>query len=181
MEKGKIKALNFDLDTNVMKSLGVYPDGYRQLGKALHEAGFLHRQGSGYVSKGKLLNDDVNDIVESLTVKNPWLVKCVNKLDVTDVGKQHDLTKVVLAALPSKAGVKLKEKDDNSLVQQYKQTSAYKSNVEKFGQKTADKMLAESIKNLTAQEKKGRWTSPKKQTIKAPQGKTEKNNSGKGK
>ncbi len=43
MEKGKIKALNFDLDTNVMKSLGVYPDGYRQLGKALHEAGFLTR------------------------------------------------------------------------------------------------------------------------------------------
>ncbi len=83
--------------------------------------------------------------------------------------------------MSSKAGVKLKEKDDNSLVQQYKQTSAYKSNVEKFGQKTADKMLAESIKNLTAQEKKGRWTSPKKQTIKAPQGKTEKNNSGKGK
>lgn len=178
MEKGKVKAINFDLDTNVMKSLGVYPDGYRQLGKALHEAGFLHRQGSGYVSKEKLLNDDINDIVESLTIKNPWLVKCVNKLDVTDVGKQHDLTKVVLAALSNK-GTKLKESENNSLTQQYKQSPAYKANVEKFGQKTADMMLAESMKNLTTQEKKGRWSSPKKQTNQSPQAKAEKSSSGK--
>ena len=107
MEKGKKKALNFDLDTNAMKTLGVYPDGYRKLGKSLHDAGFIHRQGSGYVSKEKLLNDDVNDIIVNITVKNPWLVQCVQKLDVTDVGKQHDLTKVVLSALASSGGEKL--------------------------------------------------------------------------
>ncbi len=27
--------------------------------------------------------------------ENPWLAECVRKIDVTDIGRQHDLTSVV--------------------------------------------------------------------------------------
>ncbi len=92
MERAKRKAINFDLDTNKMKELGLYPRGYRLLGLSLHKQGFEHRQGSGYVSTGKLDSDQVYDIVEQIVKENMWLVKCVEKIDVTDIGRQHDLT-----------------------------------------------------------------------------------------
>ena len=37
MEQRKRKAINFDLDTNAMKERGLYPDGYRELGKFFHK------------------------------------------------------------------------------------------------------------------------------------------------
>lgn len=95
MAKLKRKAINFDLDTNEMKSLGIYPDGYRQLGKSFYKWGFDHRQGSGYVSKAKLSNNQVNDIVMNVTEENLWLARCGKKIDVTDVGKQYDITALV--------------------------------------------------------------------------------------
>lgn len=95
MEQSKRKAINFDLDTNKMKELGLYPDGYRVLGKALNAHGFEHRQGSGYTSKDKLNSNQINDIVLSLITEYSWLVKCAKKVDVTDIGRQHDLTKII--------------------------------------------------------------------------------------
>lgn len=95
MERLKRKAINFDLNTNEMKQLGIYPDGYRQLGKSFEKQGFLHRQGSGYISKTKISNSQVIDAIERITEENPWLADCVNKIDVTDIGRQHDLTFIV--------------------------------------------------------------------------------------
>ncbi len=95
MEKKVRKAINFDLDTNVMKSLGLYPHGYKQLEEAFKKQGFSHRQGSGYVSKEKIDSNTVNDMIISITVKLPWLADSVKKIDVTDIGRQHDLTTVV--------------------------------------------------------------------------------------
>jgi len=96
MEESKIrKAINFDLDTKVMKEQGVYPKGYRLLKKSFKELGFKHRQGSGYVSIEKLDSNEIIDIIERITSCNNWLADCVNKIDVTDIGKQHDLTDMV--------------------------------------------------------------------------------------
>lgn len=95
MEQRKRKAINFDLDTNAMKERGLYPDGYRELGKFFHKQGFMHRQGSGYVSKDKLNSDEINDIVLNTVIAVPWLAECVKKIDVTDIGRQHDLTEII--------------------------------------------------------------------------------------
>lgn len=95
MESRKKKAINFDLDTNRMKELGLYPDGYRQLGNSLHKQGFTHRQGSGYVSEAKLTSNDINNAMLNVVNDNPWLADCAKKVDVTDIGRQHDLTAII--------------------------------------------------------------------------------------
>lgn len=95
MERRKRKAINFDLDTNEMKSLGIYPDGYRQLGKSFHKWGFDHRQGSGYVSKNKLSNSEVIDAMLNVTEENLWIARCSKTVDLSDVGPLHDLTALV--------------------------------------------------------------------------------------
>ena len=46
------RAINFDLDTNQMLfALGSKTAGYDKLKKSFKKVGFIHRQGSGYVSK----------------------------------------------------------------------------------------------------------------------------------
>lgn len=92
MERQKRKAINFDLDTKAMREMSLYPDGYRMLGLSFAKYGFEHRQGSGYISEDKLDSDQVNDIVASIVTENPWLIRCAKRIDVTDIGRQHDLT-----------------------------------------------------------------------------------------
>lgn len=95
MERQKRKAINFDLDTNKMKELKLYPKGYRTLGASLKKHGFEHRQGSGYISKERIDSIMVARIIESVTKEQVWLAECVRKIDVTDIGRQHDLTATV--------------------------------------------------------------------------------------
>lgn len=95
MERPKRKAINFDLDTNIMKDHRLYPNGYELLRVSFKNHGFEHRQGSGYLSTGKLTSDQVYEIVEDIVKEQPWLADCVKKIDVTDIGKQHDLTAIV--------------------------------------------------------------------------------------
>lgn len=87
--------MNFDLDTKKMKEMNLYPKGYRLLGSSLKKHGFEHRQGSGYISKTKLDGDNVYDIISDVVSENEWLAVCIKKIDVTDIGKQHDLTMTV--------------------------------------------------------------------------------------
>lgn len=95
MERRKQKAINFDLDTAKMKKFSLYPAGYKLLKKSFQGLGFEHRQGSGYISAEKLDSDQINDIIGLIIPENPWLAECVRKIDVTDIGWQHDLTAVV--------------------------------------------------------------------------------------
>lgn len=41
--------------------------------------------------------DKVVDIMTEVIQEQPWLADCVKRIDVTDIGKQHDLTAVVKA------------------------------------------------------------------------------------
>lgn len=99
-EKRYIKALNFDLDTHKLEQY--YPmDNYR---KAYHDLWsfmklheFLHRQGSGYLSKNKMGTKDIYNMIEELSQQFPWLGQCVRKFDVTNVGRQHDLIELIKA------------------------------------------------------------------------------------
>lgn len=95
MERQVRKAINFDLDTKVMKEQGLYPKGYKLLKNSFKELGFKHRQGSGYVSENRLTSDEVGFIIKKIVKENFWLADCVKKIDVTDIGRQHDLTDMV--------------------------------------------------------------------------------------
>lgn len=106
MERQKRKAINFDLDTNKMKEMDLYPNGYKLLGASLKKRGFEHRQGSGYVSKERMDSVTVARIIESITKEQRWLAKCVNKIDVTDIGRQHDLTDIVKTYIAPKDELK---------------------------------------------------------------------------
>lgn len=94
MAKKCKKAFNFDLDTQKLKDFYPgknYRDGYRDICKFLEANGFEHRQWSGYVSKTAMSNLQINKLVERSINALPWLKKCVNRFDVTDIGEQHDL------------------------------------------------------------------------------------------
>lgn len=95
MESPKYKAINFDLDTGMMKMHNKYPIGYSELKHSFLKLGFTHRQGSGYISNNKITSVEVLKTVSALLKAHPWLSVCANKFDVTNIGKQFDLMKFV--------------------------------------------------------------------------------------
>lgn len=73
------KAINFDLDTKIMKEKGVYPNGYNQVEKSFIKHDFVHEQGSGYASKYVIDSYGVEQVIKKVVKENPWLADCVNK------------------------------------------------------------------------------------------------------
>ena len=93
MERKYYKAINFDLDTNKLKKYYPrYQQAYSDLLGFFKANGFLHRQGSGYVSKEKMTSADIIDLIDAFQKKFVWSGTCVKKIDVTNVGAQYDLT-----------------------------------------------------------------------------------------
>ena len=41
---------------------------------------------------------DIYDLMDELSRQFPWIGICVNKIDVTNVGRQHDLTELLKPA-----------------------------------------------------------------------------------
>lgn len=98
MERRYFKALNFDLDTHSLQehySGANYRQAYYDLRKFFKRHKFFHRQGSGYISDKKLSTADIYDLMDELLDTLPWVSLCVNKIDVTNIGKQHDLTELL--------------------------------------------------------------------------------------
>ena len=101
MERKYFKALNFDLDTHQLKEYypGInYRRAYDDLCRFFKRHRFSHRQGSGYISDDKLATADIYDLMDELSWQLPWSGVCVNKFDVTNVGRQHDLTELLKPA-----------------------------------------------------------------------------------
>ena len=81
MERKYFKALNFDLDTHQLKA---------------HYPGANYRQAyDGYISDTKLGSAYIYDLMDELVQKLSWIGACVNKIDVTNIGRQHDLTELL--------------------------------------------------------------------------------------
>lgn len=101
MERKSFKALNFDLDTHQLEKHypGVnYRQAYYDLRRFFKRHHFAHRQGSGYISEVRLGTADIYDLMDELGQEFPWIGKCVKKIDVTNVGRQHDLTELLRPA-----------------------------------------------------------------------------------
>lgn len=89
------KAINFDLDTHALKEYYPKPDyrgAYKDLKAFFSKHGFTHRQGSGYVSERALTTADIFDLADMLAGECPWMGRCVKRIDVTNIGQQHDLS-----------------------------------------------------------------------------------------
>lgn len=92
MERKYFKALNFDLDTHQLQEHypgANYRQAYDDLRRFFKRHHFSHRQGSGYISDEKLTTADIYDLMDDLSQQLPWIGLCVNKIDVTNVGRQH--------------------------------------------------------------------------------------------
>ena len=92
MERKYLKAINFDLSVHELEKY--YPDyrqAYHDINIFFKKQGFEHRQGSGYVSKKKLTQADIIDLLDVMNTELPWMSDCVTKIDATNIGAQHDL------------------------------------------------------------------------------------------
>lgn len=87
------KAINFDLSTNELKKhFNSTAEAYSQIKTFMIENGFEHRQYSGYVSKETMDDFAIELLTKRLSRKFSWLSTCVLNFDVTDIGKERDLT-----------------------------------------------------------------------------------------
>ena len=94
MERKYLKAINFDLDTHLLSEYhpsGDYRRAYYDMMKFFKNHNFVHKQGSGYVSKVKLTTQDIYELISDLCEEYPWIIECVNEFDVTNVGVQYGL------------------------------------------------------------------------------------------
>ena len=90
------KEFTFDLDTNSLKDIF----GEKSYAKAYNELfdffckfkGFEHRQGSVYCTNILMDDYDVWKVSCELQEKCPWIVKSLTRMDVTDIGKTHEIT-----------------------------------------------------------------------------------------
>ena len=86
MERKYLKAINFDLSVHELEKF------YQDYRKAYYDVKkFFARQGSGYVSRKKLAQADIIDLLDLMNTELPWMSDCVTKIDVTNIGAQHDL------------------------------------------------------------------------------------------
>lgn len=85
LEKAKIKAINFDLNTKKLKELNISRhQAYSQIKKILINSGFKHRQWSGYLSKEPIKTYNIRKLVDYIVIKLPWFSSVVREFDVTN-------------------------------------------------------------------------------------------------
>lgn len=82
-------AINFDLSVKECKAVfgGSRSKAYRVLKKDMLEHGFVHDQGSGYVSEKQLSQVQIIRRLKGLFKRNEWLNQCCKKLRVTRIAE----------------------------------------------------------------------------------------------
>ena len=97
---GSQKQISFDLRQESLKRY--YPQNptqaYHDIRRFMESHGFEHRQSSAYVSAGRLTTLDIVILMERMAAELPWLGRCVNEIDVADIGAQHSLKKLLETA-----------------------------------------------------------------------------------
>lgn len=68
-----------------------HENSYRDLKDFFKKSNWEHRQGSVYASKGAVSYPAIHDLLKEAVKKMPWLDKCARRIDVTEVGAEHDL------------------------------------------------------------------------------------------
>ena len=68
-----------------------YKKAYSDISCFMKKNGFEHRQFSVYTSKKKLSEAEIITLIDEMAYQMPWLLSCVNQIDVTNIGSQHSL------------------------------------------------------------------------------------------
>ena len=90
----KKKQLTFDIDTNIAKEiLGEknYTDIYKKIRKFMEGEGWVHIEGSVYMSQKPLSNMQIAHLVYNLNKKYPYITKCVREMHQADISEIHSL------------------------------------------------------------------------------------------
>jgi virulence-associated protein VapD len=98
---GSRKQITFDLSQKALETYyprpkastnpKFYKKAYTDISRFMSKNGFEHRQFSVYTSKERITNTDITLFMADLAKEMPWLSKCVNQIDVTNIGNQHSL------------------------------------------------------------------------------------------
>lgn len=91
------KAINFDIDTKEYEKVTGKPasTAYEKIKKYMLKNGFEHRQGSGYISINSLTDSQIVSLVLKMTNELDWLDRCVEQIDVTNIGKRHSVKDII--------------------------------------------------------------------------------------
>ncbi|MBQ8913665.1 MAG: hypothetical protein IJ054_06445 [Lachnospiraceae bacterium] len=87
------KQIIFDIDTKVAKAIlgNSYNNIYSKIRKYFKDNGFIHIEGSGYVSNKDYNFDDVLNIITSLVETYPFLEKCFRDMRLSEEPEIHSL------------------------------------------------------------------------------------------
>ena len=88
------KQITFDLDTKALQKY--YPsdswrNAYEVIKRHMKQNGFAWLQGSSYASEKPMSHVRVQNILNDLIKKNPWLNKCMRDCRESNIGKEHNL------------------------------------------------------------------------------------------
>lgn len=105
---GSRKQITFDLHQESLRRYYPHPEpvrneqyykrAYRDIQQFMHMNGFERRQHSVYVSVNKVTTLDIVELMERLAEALPWLSQCVREVDMSTVGAQHSLKRMLQAA-----------------------------------------------------------------------------------
>lgn len=90
----KRKQLTFDLDTNIAKKIlgnENYTKAYADIGRVMKSKGWIHIEGSVYMSKKSLSVMEVAQLLDDLKMKYPYLTKCIRNMHQSDISNVHSL------------------------------------------------------------------------------------------
>lgn len=96
-ENKKRRAVNFDLSEEKLVKYysATNPKGaYGKICDFFEKRNFEHRQYSGYRSKGTMTDTEIMDLMDELFTKMPWLDKCAEKMDITNIESVYDVLQI---------------------------------------------------------------------------------------
>ncbi len=83
--------LKADKASPIFKYYNSLSGAYDDIRRYMEANGFIHRQGSSYISETTMDNRKVRKFLKGMCKYLPWLEECSKAFDITDIGKQHDL------------------------------------------------------------------------------------------
>lgn len=104
-ERATRKQITFDLSDRKLKEFYPKPNftfnpkyhnkAWGDISRFMKKNGFEHRQCSVYTSLKPMTRAEVLILVDRMVEKMLWLSKCLNAIDVTNIGRQHSLMQAV--------------------------------------------------------------------------------------
>ena len=89
---GSRKQITFDLSQKALEMY--YPRPKATTNPKFYKKAYMDIS-HFYTSKERITNTDITLFMADLAKEMPWLSKCVNQIDVTNIGNQHSLLQIL--------------------------------------------------------------------------------------